>query len=288
MMRSRFVARAALFAVGVTFAAGSIAQQTSPLPKPAKPTAKSAVRPIAPELEAKAIDLLKAMSARLAAAKSMSFTAVVTYESPSRIGPALSYTTTSEVLMQRPDRLRVITPGDGPASEFYYDGKTMTAFAPNENLVAVAPAPPTIDAMLKVAFDSTATYFPFMDMLVADPYKSIADSLTVAFYVGQSKVVGGTTTDIVAIASENMFVQIWIGADDKLPRMMRAVFRGDPLRLRHQLEISNWKIDPVVAADAFTSLKAANATNIPFAAPQPAAARVLKAPARPKPVPQPY
>jgi hypothetical protein len=281
MIRSSFVARAALFAVGVLFAAGSVGQQTppaQPAPKPAKPAGKSAVRPAAPELEARAIDLLKAMSARLAAAKSMSFTAVVTYESPSRIGPALAYTTTSEVLMQRPDKLRVITLGDGPASEFYYDGKTMTAFAPTENLVAVAPAPPTIDAMLKVAFDSAATYFPFNDVLVADPYKMIADALTVAFYVGQSKVVGGTTTDIVAIASESMFVQIWIGAEDKLPRMMRAVFRGDPLRLRHQLEMSNWKLDPVVAADAFASAKAANATSISFGAPQPPAARVMKAP----------
>jgi hypothetical protein len=285
MKRSSLIARAALFAVGVLFAAGSVGQQTppaQPAPTPAKPAGKAAVRPAAPELEARAIDLLKAMSARLAAARSMSFTAVVTYESPSRIGPALAYMTTSEVLMHRPDKLRVITLGDGPASEFYFDGKTMTAFSPAENLVAVAPAPPTVDAMLKVAFDSAAIYFPFTDVLVDDPYTRIADALTVAFYVGQSKVVGGTTTDIVAIASEHMFVQIWIGAEDKLPRMMRAVFRGDPLRLRHQLEMSNWKLDPVVGADAFASQKAASATSISFGAPQPAAAQVNKTPARAK------
>jgi hypothetical protein len=32
----------------------------------------------------------------------------------------------------------VITSGDGPASEFYYDGKVMMAFEPAANLVAVA------------------------------------------------------------------------------------------------------------------------------------------------------
>ena len=52
--------------------------------------------------------------------------------------------------MQRPEKL-VITPGDGPASEFYYNGKSMMAFAPAENLVAVAATPPTIDATLKAA-----------------------------------------------------------------------------------------------------------------------------------------
>ena len=60
-------------------------------------------------LEPKALELLKAASARLAGSHSMSFTATVSYESPSALGPALVYSTKSEVAMQRPDRLRVIT-----------------------------------------------------------------------------------------------------------------------------------------------------------------------------------
>ncbi len=83
-----------------------------------------------PVLEPKAIEILKAACARLAAAHSMSFTAVVTDESPSRVGFPLAYSTKSEVVMQRPNKLRVITLGDGPASEFYYDGKIMMAYAP--------------------------------------------------------------------------------------------------------------------------------------------------------------
>src|SRR5213078_5123376 len=137
-------------------------------------------------------------SARLAAAKSMAFTAVVSYESPSRLGPPLVYATKSEVTLQRPDKLRVITLGDGPPSEFYYDGKIMMALAPAENLVAVADAPPTIDAALEQAYHSAAIYFPFDDWIVADPYKEMSDGMHLAYYIGQSKVVGGTTTDMVA------------------------------------------------------------------------------------------
>src|SRR5204862_4933275 len=146
---------------------------------------KKAAAP-APVLEPKAIDILKAACARLAAARTMSFVAVASYESPSRLGPALVFTTKSEVMLQRPDKLRVITLGDGPASEFYYDGKAMMAFAPAENLVAVSDAPPTVDGALKAAFDSAAIYFPFSDVVVADPYQGIADGLKVAFYIGPS------------------------------------------------------------------------------------------------------
>src|SRR5271165_5510818 len=92
----------------------------------------------APVLEPKANEILKAACARLAAAHSMSFTAVISYENPSRLGPPLIYTVRDDVTLERPDKLKVITPGDGPASEFHYDGKTMSAFAPTENLVAVA------------------------------------------------------------------------------------------------------------------------------------------------------
>ena len=104
-----------------------------------------------PALEPKAIEILKAASGRLAAAHSMTFTAAVTYESPTRQGPPLVYATQSDVTLVRPNKLRVITPGDGPASEFYYDGKIMMAYAPAEDLVAVADARFTVDATLETA-----------------------------------------------------------------------------------------------------------------------------------------
>ncbi|HEU4440349.1 MAG TPA: DUF2092 domain-containing protein, partial [Methylomirabilota bacterium] len=158
---------------------------------------------------------------------------------------------------------------DGPASEFYYDGKSMVAFIPAENLVAVADAPPTIDAALEAAYHSAAIYFPFTDAIVADPYGDIAKGLELAFYIGQSRVVGGTTTDMVAYASDGVFVQIWIGAEDKLPRMSRAVFRNDPLQLRHQVEFSGWRLGADVPAASFASARAATAKRIPFAHPDP-------------------
>jgi hypothetical protein len=259
MIPSRLSGRALLVVLGVALAANAIAHEAP---------AKHATR-VAPALEPKAIDILKAMSARLAAARTMNFTAVAVYESPSTLGPPLAYTTVSHVTLQRPDKLAVITPGDGHSSEFFYDGKTMMAYAPDENLVAVADAPPTIDGALKAAYESAAIYFPFTDVMVADPYKDIADGLTHAFYIGQSRVVGGTTTDMVAIANDDVFAQVWIGADDKLPRMVRAVYANDPSRLRHQVELANWRLDGDISAGAFTSARAEAATHIPFARPDP-------------------
>jgi hypothetical protein len=236
-------------------------------PGPPVPTPPVVYLPNQPQLEPRAVEILQAMSAKLASAQTLSFTSIATYESPARTGQPLAYLVKSEITLQRPDKLRVITPGDGPASEFFYDGKTVMAYTPGADLVAVADAPATIDEMLRAAYRFAAIYFPFTDVIVADPWADLAANLRLAFVVGQSVVVGDTKTDIVAIADDTAQAQIWVGAEDRLPRMIRATFFNEPGNFRHTAVFSHWKIDPKLAPDTFTSEKAAKAKRIPFAPP---------------------
>ncbi len=292
MKRTKSAGRALALVAGVALATSVLAQAPAPDGKaavPAKPAKAAAPAKKAPPaakaapvpefklvLEPRAMELLKATSARLAAARTMSFTAVASYEYPSRLGPPIVYTVRYDVAMQRPDKLRVVVPGDGPASEFYFDGSTMMAYAPAENLVAVADAPGTIDTALKQAYQTAAIYYPFTDLVVADPYAALTDGARLAFVVGPSGHVGGTKTDMVVWASDDVFLQIWIGADDKLPRRVRAIFRDDPMALRHEVEFSNWQLDAPIAADAFASAKAQGAQRMAFANPAPSAPAGVK------------
>ena len=289
--------------VGAQAPAPSGAPAAAPAASSAKPAAtakpaakapqKSAKKAAASDfkliLEPRAMELLKATSAKLAAAKSMSFTATAGYEYPSKLGPPIVYTTRYDVTMQRPDKLRIIIPGDGPASEYYYDGKTAIAYAPAENLAAIADAPPTIDATLEAAYKNAAIFFPFEDLLVADPYAAMTNGAILAFYIGPSGVVGGVKTDMVAWANNDVFLQIWIGADDKLPRRIRAMYRADPLALRHEIFLSDWRLDTAVTPDMFTSAKAQSAGRMAFAAPamptgmKPLTVKKTSAPASTKP-----
>ena len=108
-------------------------------------------------------------------------------------------------------------------------------------------------------------YFPVHDLIVADPYQDLAAELRTRLL--RWSVQGGWRDDdgYGGVDTSGVFVEIWIGADDKLPRMMRAIYVDDPLQLRHRLEISNWQLDIDVQADAFASAGAANAKRIPFA-----------------------
>ena len=246
-MRRAPLRRLLALLLGATLAAGVAAQSAAPAAKaaPKKPAAQKA--PFKAVLEPRAVELLKAMSQRLAAAKSLSFSAVASYEYPSRLGPPIVYSLRYDVALQRPNLLRVIVPGDGPATEFLWDGKEMVAFAPAENLVAVASAPATLEAALKQAFDTAAIYFPFTDLLLPDPYAAISPGAVTAFVVGPSAIVGGVKTEMIVWANNDVFLQLWIGSEDKLPRRIRAQFRADPKGLRH---------DGPLPAEHFSTAKA--------------------------------
>lgn len=250
--------------VPAAFAAEPAAPAAAKAPAEKPPPAAQST-PAPPKLEQKALDILKAACDKLAAAKTMSFDAFIEEEGPDlNYGLPLEFSRTAAVTLQRPDKLFVSGHGAGPTTEFYYDGKTMTAWMPEQNLVASAAAPPTLDAMLKAAYDNAAIYFPFTDVIVPHPYKDLLDGLRVAFYIGQSDVVAGTTTDMIALGNDDVFMQAWIGTKDKLPYRLRAVFLGDPLALRHDLVLSNWKLDAPIPAGTFVAKIPADAGKIPF------------------------
>jgi hypothetical protein len=262
MEHSHKVILALIAAFGLTMGTAVRAQPPQQAPAPPSGTATTP-----PPIEPKALEILKATCKALADAKTMSFTAVNTYEKAALNGQPLYYATRNQVTLQRPDKLRVITPGDGIPDEFYYDGKIMMAYVPSEDLVAVADAPPTIDQLIDVVWDKAAIYFPFSDVIVSAPCAVFDKRMTTAFYVGQSKVVGNTTTDIVAVAGEEVQAELWIGAADHLPRLLRVVYPQEPAHALYQTEYSDWHLGDSIDPGVFASDRAAKGKPMPFAPP---------------------
>lgn len=248
----------------LALAAPAAFAQTAAPPAGAAPAAAPAA---AESVEPKAADLLKAASAALSSAKTLSFTATSTYQRNAPNGQPLFYSTVSDVLLQRPDKLRVITRGDGTPDEFYYDGKTMAAFVPSLDLVAIAEAPETVDKFLDQAWEKAAIYFPFADVLVDNPFGDLSKHLHSAFYIGQSIAVGGVKTDMIAIATDDAAGQIWLGAEDHLPRMIKVVYAHEPAHALYSTEFSGWRLGEKIADGAFASEQASKAKRIDFTPP---------------------
>ena len=69
---------------------------------------------------------------------------------------------------------------------------------------------------------------------------------------------------MVVLTVAGIHGQIWIGADDKLPRMIRVTYPMLPGSPDNMTEFTNWSIDPPVEAATFAPSNAEKAARIEF------------------------
>ena len=177
----RMIAGLLLVGVGLLLATDGVAASTRSA-RPKRGRAAPAARRLEPRLEPRALEILHAMSWRLANARTLAFTAVATYESPSLLGPALAYTTTSQVFVQRPDKLRGDHAGRRPGVRVLLrrqdDDGLRAGREPGRGRRCAADDRRRAEGGLRLA---RAIYFPFTDVIVADPYGTSTEGLTHAF-----------------------------------------------------------------------------------------------------------
>ena len=198
----------------------------------------------------RALAALKMMSDRLAAATAFT---VRTRNSVPMVGPNgqwISLIGTSSLALQRPDKLFVERAGDQVPLDVYYDGRNVTLYAPAEKLYAEIPAPATIDAALNAAFDVAEHSFPYVEVLLADPFAAMSANLLGALYVGES-TVAGVKTEHLALASPGVDWEIWIGAEDKLPRLVQARHVDVEKVPTVTTEFYDWTLNPTIPTARF-------------------------------------
>lgn len=273
--RIRYVAVLLVLLLCVT-GASAWAQSKPPAQGPAADAAPAvAAAPAAepaPVIDQRALDLLKKMSDTLSQAKSVSFQArsMVPVRTPD--GLWVNLYGTSQVLVQGPDKLFARTAGDFAPYDFYFDGKTITAYSPAKNLYAVKAAPATIDGMIDQAYREEGRSFPYADILVSEPYAVLTKGLTGARYVGQSEIrplvgPGGIKTDHLVFSNKGVQWQIWIDANDHLPRLVCATYLSDASEPSYTVEFGDWKLNEPVMADVFVFKNTTNAGQVEFKSP---------------------
>jgi hypothetical protein len=215
--------------------------------------------------EQHALDLLKRMSDKLAAAKSFTFRSRSTIEAPGGTGQFLNFFARNEVAVERPNKLDAKVRGDAPPFDFYYDGSKMSVYAPTEKLYATTEAPKTIDEMLPFAAKKAGILLPFADVLYSDPYGVLTKDLTSAFYAGFS-TIQGERCEHLAFASPGIQWQIWINAKTSLPCLLMGEMLDVQGAPRFAVEYFDWKLNPKLSHERFSLAKPAGAGTMDFRA----------------------
>jgi hypothetical protein len=210
-----------------------------------------------------AMAALKEMSDTLAGAKTMRFKIRNLVPLKASSGDWITLLGAATVMREGTNQLFVETGGDLFHFRLYYDGKTVTAFAPQEKIYAQKDAPGSIDETLTGAANRGEVAFVFADLVSSDPYAAMTKGLLSASVVGTS-TVDGVETQHLAVHGKGVDWEIWIGTNDRLPRLVTITDIHDARKPTQTVQLSDWQLGGNLPADTFSFTAPEGATKVAF------------------------
>ncbi|MFV1994860.1 MAG: DUF2092 domain-containing protein [Verrucomicrobiales bacterium] len=224
-------------------------------------TGCSTFPPGASNIDADARAILRATSAKLAAAQHFSFRARRHIDASFAEGSPLKENADILLEVARPDRVRGASRDQKSTRTFFYDGAAVTLHDSAQNLYATVAAPNTIDKMVAGIHKKWGFSPPLGGLLVSDPYRNFLGKNPAGGLTGEERVRGETCHHLT-FTSEEMAWEIWIARSDDLPRksiITVTALEGHP---RSETFFSDWNLDASFPDDYFRAKVPRGATRI--------------------------
>lgn len=205
--------------------------------------------------------LLKAMSDYLAGQKSLSAKFDSDIEVVTSELQKIQFTSSGEMKMNRPDKLRIRRTGGYADVELVYDGKTVSLYGNNAKSYVQADLAGTIDQMIDTLQSRSGAGLPGADLLLSNSYDQLMANVIDGRHIGQG-VVDGVECEHLAFRGPETDWQIWIEPGAKpLPRKWVITSKTVTGAPQYTLKIRDWKTD--ANADGDFAFKApADATKV--------------------------
>jgi hypothetical protein len=213
-----------------------------------------------------AATILKAMSDYVTAQKSISISFDSDIEVVTSDLQKIQFTSSGQVLLNRPDKLRVTRTGGYTDVELVFDGKTATLLGKNVNAFAQADAPGTVDQLIDRIRDESNISMPGADLLLSRVYDELTSDVFDAKHIGQG-VIDGVDCEHLAFRGAEVDWQLWVETGARpIPRKYVITSKHVTGAPQYTLRVKDWKTDPPASADAFVFKAPADAKKVEFAA----------------------
>lgn len=197
-------------------------------------------------------EILRSMSSFLASAKAFSVTVDIGNEIISKQGEKLQFNSSGTLILQRPARFYINRQSRFGDVEMFFDGKMVTIYGKDLKSYFQQDVLGTTDDAFAMIGGSLGVDLPATDLLVADPYAALTEGITSSGYYG-TDYVQGVECHHLGFRADKVDWQVWVRTGDE-PLPMKFVITtkwmtGAP---QYSVQLSNWNLKPVIAADRFT------------------------------------
>jgi hypothetical protein len=198
-----------------------------------------------------ALKILKGMSDYLASQKNIS----LSYDSDIEvITPELQkiqFTSSGELLLSRPDKLRATRTGGYTDVEFVFDGKSAFVLGKNLNSFAQLDSPGSLDQLVDKLRNDYSIALPGADLLVSNAFDVMSADVLRAAHIGRG-VINGFECEHLAFRNDETDWQLWVQVGDSpIPRKYVITSKAATGAPQYTLVIRNWKVDAAPPMNAF-------------------------------------
>jgi len=193
--------------------------------------------------------LLKGMADYVASQKNLA----VTFDSDIEVITShlqkIQFTSSGQVQLSRPDKLRATRTGGYRDVEIVFDGKMLTVNNKDGKDYAQIEAAGTAEQLIDVLRDKHGVVAPGADLLLSNVFDVMMADVVEATLIGKG-VIDGVECDHLAFRNVETDWQIWIESGAKpIPRKYVITSKGVGAAPQYTLRIKEWKAD--VPADTF-------------------------------------
>jgi hypothetical protein len=158
-------------------------------------------------------------------------------------GQKIQFSSMTDVLAQKPNKLRADVRGDLMDRLYLYDGSAFTVFARRMNYYATVPAPANIIELSDKLIDVYGIELPLIDLFRWGGPKASTADIKAATDIGPS-AIQGVTCEQYAFRQPDLDWQIWIQSGSfPLPRKLVLTTLTDPARPEFTA-VYTWNLAP--------------------------------------------
>lgn len=265
LKRSVLAVIAPLLIVGCAQEQAAVRPQPAVAPQPAAASQPAALSVPANERDAKKI--LMAMAKTLAEAPRFSVNLNGSYEVLQASGQKIEFGEKRRVIVSRPNGLRVeVEHSDGESHLVLYDGKTITAYTPNQYVYAQVSKPGGIDEAVTYFLKDLHMRLPLAALLLS----RLPDELekrTVSLEYVEKDVIHDMPVHHIAGRTDTVDYQIWVPANaPPLPLRVVLTYKNAEGQPSFRADFSDWNLNPQIPDNQFVFTPPEGARKIAFLA----------------------
>lgn len=210
-----------------------------------EPSEQDVQRDTSDEIDAEALQILKALSDHLSSLTHFSYRSESAYDTVQESGIKVEFGATHRLMVARPDRLRMDSERrDGEEHTIVFNGNQIVAYSHDDNVFATVEQPDEMDEAIDFTVRELRMKVPTASILKSSFYDKAMQDVEKAYYLGVATIVG-EECDHLLFSNDYADFQLWVTRSGKpVLRRMLVNYREELGQPQFRAQFVDWDLEP--------------------------------------------